>query len=148
MSASKKDEQLEFLEEVLFADGKITLEEIEAALKDAGVDVRGFNKRITSMAREIAIRERREGRTAPPYLQEIVRQLDPSGPLQAGFREATQKAEAWIDRMTKKIHPPVNPVLLASYRKGDEHLSKSDQEILEQEKQALLERIKTDDKTD
>ena len=149
MSKPKKDETVEFLEDLLIPDtSKMSSQEIDEALKNTGIDVVTFNRRVANRAREIATRERREGRSAPPYLRDIVRQLDPEGPLPSHLEDAKQKAKALVNRITGAFTPPPTPTVVASYRKGDKELTESDREILEHERKALVDSLKNDEKAE
>jgi hypothetical protein len=148
MSTRKKDETIGFLENLLLPDvSEMTREEVDRALREEGIDVEEYQKRIASGVREIAKRERREGRSAPAYLRDVIEQLDPFSGLPVGIRSATQKAKSWIDQISGRLSPPADPILLASYRKSDKELTEGDRDLLDKEKEALLERMKNDDQT-
>lgn len=148
MPKPKKDETVEFLEDLLLMDtSELNEEEAEATLRDTGIDVVEFDRNLANMVRDIATRERQEGRSVPGYLKKMIRQLDPEGPLPSGLEEAKRKAGQWVAGLADKLTPPEAPTVLASYRKGDDALTDSDQDLLERERKVLLERTKHDDQT-
>lgn len=145
---SKPQEELSRLEELLEPDVEdMTKEELAARLSGSGTDVRRLHRRLANRAREIELQYRKQLGSAPPFLREAISQLDPEK-LPGKTSAALDKATSWIDGLSRITSLPSQPVVLESYRKGDQELSERDRELLDEERKELLRRAGEPDETE
>ncbi len=127
-------------------DATATDQEVSAFLEAMNSDVEGLRTRLVEAARELGAAERREQRSAPPYLRDVVTSLENAGSLPRELGAAASRAKEWLKGLMQPVSAPGHLTILEAYRKGDADLTEKDKETLDELADELRRKVEDDDK--